>query len=89
MTEMTPAEAVYFAAAALPPADRAAYLARACAGQDELRRQVEQMLTAREEVGDFLEPAPGGARRASPPRMMPARRNRPAHWSPASTRWSR
>ncbi|MFO0842617.1 MAG: serine/threonine-protein kinase [Gemmataceae bacterium] len=58
MTEMTPAEAVYFAAAALSPADRAAYLARACAGQDELRQQVERMLAAREEVGDFLEPAP-------------------------------
>jgi hypothetical protein len=27
MTDMTPAEAVYFAAAALPPPDRAAYLA--------------------------------------------------------------
>src|SRR5438270_897326 len=63
MTEMTPAEAVFFAAAALPEADRAAYLARACAGDDDLRRRVERMLAARPEVGDFLEPpraAPAG-----------------------------
>src|SRR5262245_24955867 len=55
---MTPAEAIYFAAAALPDADRAAYLARVCAGADELRRQVERMLAARPEFGDFLEPPP-------------------------------
>ena len=58
---MTPAEAVFFAAAALPAADRAVYLARACAGNDDLRRQVERMIAARPEVGDFLEPP-----RASP-----------------------
>src|SRR6185369_13510181 len=60
VTEMTPAEAVFFAAAALPAADRAAYLVRACAGNDDLRRHVERMLAARLEVGDFLErpPAP-------------------------------
>src|SRR5437763_596274 len=57
MTEMTPAEAVFFAAAALPAADRATYLARACAGNDDLRRQVERLLAARAEVGDFLEPS--------------------------------
>jgi serine/threonine protein kinase/Leucine-rich repeat (LRR) protein len=60
MTEMSPGEAVYFAAVALPPADRAAYLARACAGRDGLRRRVEQMLAGRDQVGDFLEPL-GGA----------------------------
>ncbi len=63
MTEMSPAEAVYFAAAALPPTERAAYLDRACAGNDELRHRVERMLAARSEVGDFLEPEPP---RASP-----------------------
>src|SRR5262245_47991345 len=61
MTEMTPAEAIYFAATALPAAERAAYLARACAGNDNLRRRVERMLAARPDVGDFLEPP-----RASP-----------------------
>jgi WD40 repeat protein len=63
MTEITPAEAVYFAAAALPPTERAAYLDRVCAGNDELRHRVERMLAARSEVGDFLEPEPP---RASP-----------------------
>ncbi len=57
MTEMSPAEAVFFAAAALPTAERAAYLARACAGHDDLRQRVEQMLAARPLLGDFLEPA--------------------------------
>ena len=56
MTELSPGEAVYFAAVALPPAERAAYLDRACAGRDDLRRRVEQMLAARDQVGDFLEP---------------------------------
>jgi hypothetical protein len=64
MTEITPAEAVYFAAAALPPTERAAYLDRVCAGNDELRHRVERMLAARSEVGDFLEP--------EPPRAWPA-----------------
>src|ERR1700680_2759915 len=57
MTEMSPAEAVFFAAAALPTAERAAYLDRACAGHDDLRQRVEQMLAARPLIGDFLEPA--------------------------------
>ncbi len=57
MTEMSPAEAVFFAAAALPTAEQAAYLARVCAGHDDLRQRVEQMLAARPLVGDFLEPA--------------------------------
>ena len=61
MTEMTPAEEVYFAAAALPPAERSAYLARACAGRDDLRQVVERMLAVQPEVGDFLEPAPADA----------------------------
>jgi eukaryotic-like serine/threonine-protein kinase len=63
MTEITPAEAVYFTAVALPPTERAAYLDRACAGNDELRHRVERMLAAKSEVGDFLEPEP---QRASP-----------------------
>jgi hypothetical protein len=44
MTEMTPAEAVFFAAVALPAADRSPYLAQACAGNDDLRRHVERSL---------------------------------------------
>jgi len=74
MTEMSPAEAVFFAAAALPPADRAAYLASACEGRDDLRRQVERMLAARAEIGRFLEPDRVGAP------------DDPTHLSPDATR---
>jgi serine/threonine protein kinase len=56
MTEMSPAEAIFFAAAALPTSERATYLARVCAGQDDLRQRVEQMLAAQPLVGSFLEP---------------------------------
>ena len=61
MSEMTPAEALFFAAAALPAADRAGYLLRACAGNEELRIRVERMLAVQPEVGDFLEPARASA----------------------------
>jgi serine/threonine protein kinase/tetratricopeptide (TPR) repeat protein len=58
MTEMSTAEAVFFAAAALSASDRAAYLTRACTGNDSLRHRVERMLAARREIGDFLESPP-------------------------------
>jgi hypothetical protein len=38
------------------PAERAAYLDEACAGNAELRRGVEELLRAEEGLGDFLEP---------------------------------
>ena len=56
MTEMSPAEAIFFAAAALPTSERASYLAHVCAGRDDLRQRVEQMLAAQPLVGSFLEP---------------------------------
>jgi hypothetical protein len=37
------------------PAERAAYLDGACAGQPELRQRVEALLDAQPHVGDFLE----------------------------------
>ncbi|MGH9901369.1 MAG: serine/threonine-protein kinase, partial [Pyrinomonadaceae bacterium] len=37
---------------------RAAFLASACAGDTELRREVEALLAALEEAGDFIEEAP-------------------------------
>jgi serine/threonine protein kinase/Tol biopolymer transport system component len=39
-----------------PPASRSKILDEACAGDDELRREVESMLRAREEAGNFLSP---------------------------------
>jgi serine/threonine protein kinase/tetratricopeptide (TPR) repeat protein len=52
---MSPAEAVFFAAAEKPIAERAAYLAEACAGDADLRQRVERMLAARPHVDRFLE----------------------------------
>ena len=61
MTEISPAEQLFFAALELAsPADRAVYLDRACGGDAALRDRVERMLAAHPKVGDFLEP-PGPA----------------------------
>src|SRR5580765_7754752 len=52
---MSPAEAIYFAALARSPEQRAAYLDEACAGDAELRRRVERMLEAEPKLGSFLQ----------------------------------
>src|SRR5262245_49468290 len=68
MSDMSPAEAIYFAALERPPEQRAAFLAQACAGKPELRARIEQMLAAEPKLGEFLaaphpmaEPARTGA----------------------------
>src|SRR5262249_47020830 len=73
MTEMSPAEAIFFAAAALSTSERAFYLAQVCAGRDDLRQRVEQMLAAQPLVGSFLEPEArvGDATNAHPPDQPP------------------
>ncbi|MBI3427487.1 MAG: serine/threonine-protein kinase [Acidobacteria bacterium] len=45
---------LYEAASALSAAPRAAFLAQACAGDAELRREIEAMLAAEQSVGDFI-----------------------------------
>jgi len=61
MTEPIHPEVVIFnAALELEPAARAAYLDQACAGDAALRRQVEDLLAAHEQAGDFLETPPTG-----------------------------
>ena len=56
MNERSPAEDIFFAALEKSePAERAAYLDEACAGNESLRRRVEAMLTAHPQVGKFLE----------------------------------
>ncbi|MFL6333374.1 MAG: protein kinase domain-containing protein, partial [Pyrinomonadaceae bacterium] len=47
-------EEVFHAAAARPPAVRAAFLAQACAGDETLRREVECLLAAHEEAASFM-----------------------------------
>jgi hypothetical protein len=51
---------IYFSALEKPTSgERCAYLDRACAGDEDLRRRVERLICAESKVGDFLEsPAP-------------------------------
>ena len=56
MTDMSPAEAVFFAALAkVDPAERTAYLNEACGADIELRHRVDWLLEAHPEVGSFLQ----------------------------------
>ena len=59
-------EALYHEARARPPADRAAFLAEACADDEAMRRDVESLLDESESDDGFL---------AAPPLALPA------HWS--------
>jgi hypothetical protein len=49
---------IFTQALQLPVGERAAFLDRACAGDKDLRRNVEALLRAHERVGDFLEKPP-------------------------------
>ena len=49
---------IFTEALRLPAEERAAFLARACAGDENLRRKVEALLRAHGRVGDFLEMPP-------------------------------
>jgi serine/threonine protein kinase/tetratricopeptide (TPR) repeat protein len=51
-------DAIYFDAREVPPEDRAAYLTNACAGDQALRRRVEQMLAVADEAEQFIADPP-------------------------------
>lgn len=55
-------EAIFAAAAAKPPGERAAYLDAACGGDDALRRSIAELIAAHEAPGTLIEGAgaPGG-----------------------------
>ena len=55
MSEPSSAEAVFCEALEKEPAERAAFLDRACAGNEPLRREVQSLLDAHQKVGLFLE----------------------------------
>ena len=56
MTEMSPAETVFFAALAkVNPAERAAYLNEACGADADLRVRIDRLLAAHSQVGSFLQ----------------------------------
>ena len=45
----------------IPVRERAEFLERVCAGDEDLRHKIEKLLKAHERVGDFLEEPPSGA----------------------------
>jgi serine/threonine protein kinase len=56
MTSRSPVEDLFFATLEkATPTERAAYLDEACAGNEALRRRVEALLAAHQQVGQFLE----------------------------------
>jgi tRNA A-37 threonylcarbamoyl transferase component Bud32 len=55
MSETSSAEAVFCEALGKEPTERAAFLDRACAGNEPLRREVQSLLDAHQKVGQFLE----------------------------------
>ncbi|HEX8175792.1 MAG TPA: protein kinase [Pyrinomonadaceae bacterium] len=48
-------EEIFQTALDMPPAERAAYVAEACAGDEELQRQVNELLAQNDEAGTFLD----------------------------------
>jgi len=52
-------EALFEAALALPPEQRAAWLERACGSDAQLRQRVELLLQSNEKAGEFLRPSLG------------------------------
>ena len=49
---------VFIEALKVPMQERAAFLERVCAGDENLRRKVEELLKAHDHVGGFLEEPP-------------------------------
>ena len=47
-------EPLYYSALELPPAQRAAFLTQACGGDEALRGEVESLLNAHEDAGEFI-----------------------------------
>ena len=64
-------EAIFDEAAALPAAERGAFLARACGEDLDLRREIESLLEADEKAAAFLE-QPSGSPAAPPPALSAA-----------------
>ena len=52
---------VFTEALKVPVQERAAFLERTCAGDENLRHKVETLLSAHDRLGDFLEEPPTGA----------------------------
>ena len=68
----TQVQAVFQDALDLPEAQRAEYLARACAGRPDVHTEVASLLAAHERAGSFIEPVPD--------RLEPGRRRDRFRW---------
>jgi eukaryotic-like serine/threonine-protein kinase len=53
--------ALFTEAIKVPTQDRAAFLERACAGDEDLRRKVEALVRVHDRLGNFLEEPPTGS----------------------------
>jgi hypothetical protein len=53
--------AIFIETIKVPLQDQAAFLDRACRGDENLRRKVEALLSAHDRIGNFLEEPPTGA----------------------------
>src|SRR2546423_6285853 len=58
MSAISREEELFCAALALPPGERAAYVARMAAGDERLHASVMRLLRAHDEAADFLEDSP-------------------------------
>jgi hypothetical protein len=65
-------ESVFHRAAALPPADRQAFLTEACGEDADLRERAERLLAAHTELGQFLDPPADDATRTAAPESATA-----------------
>lgn len=61
-------ERIYHAARELDASAQAEFLAKACAGDDDLRREVESLLVQQEQAGRGMSGCPAGA--SSPTRWI-------------------
>ena len=52
--------AIFTRALNVPPQERDAFLERSCAGDEELRRKVDALLSAHARLGNFMEEPPSG-----------------------------
>jgi hypothetical protein len=85
---------IFVAAVKLPPEQWEAFLKEACAGDDELRRKVSDLLREHQEAGNFLD-RPAAHVRATgdlaPPRTpwpLPPPRKAPAPSSGRTSSWN-
>jgi serine/threonine protein kinase/gas vesicle protein len=75
-------ETLFHEALAKPPAERPAFLEKACAGQPELRAAVEALLAAHEDSGSLLDRPPADLGSNGDPEPAPARPGGTGEYTP-------